>query len=144
MIDAETISLIANIIFYVLIGIVFVKSLMGLKKGLWKTIVSFIVSTILYVLLIIYNAQLTEIYYNIDISKYFDIIIALDNKEITVTTIGQTLRDVIIYFASSETGVNLSSEALQVCDALAKSILAFMVFVVHIILTVFIIVPLVS
>ena len=53
--SVETISLILNIITYVLLGLVLIKSFIGLGKGIWKTTCSFVVTIILYILVIFLN-----------------------------------------------------------------------------------------
>lgn len=144
MIDAATISLILDIILYSLLGIIVIKALLGIKRGFWKSIVSFIVSTALYVLLIIFNNSFTTFYYNFNIGGIYSCSFMVEDTSIELTTIGETLRQVIVALASSESGLTLSSSALDVCDALAVSILAFLVFVIHIILVAFIIAPFIS
>ena len=97
--SVETISLILNIITYVLLGLVLIKSFIGLGKGIWKTTCSFVVTIILYILVIFLNPTFTQIYYEIDFS-FLNQSFVVNSQLIEVTTIGETLKQTLFCLSS--------------------------------------------
>ena len=138
--SVETISLILNIITYVLLGLVLIKSFIGLGKGIWKTTCSFVVAIILYILVIFLNPTFTQIYYEIDFS-FLNQSFVVNSQLIEVTTIGETLKQTLFCLSSEVANQKL---ALSTCEALARSILSFVVFLIHMIIVAFIISPIFS
>ena len=141
--DPAQITLILNIVVYVLIGLIVLKMIFGLFKGVWKSLTAFIISSILYVIIIVCNTKFAELYYGINLTS-LNLAIGINGQVFPVTTIGETLRDIIIYFSSNGAGLTPSSEAFVMCDKLATSIIALVVFILHFIIVCFIISPLFS
>lgn len=141
--DPAQITLILNIVVYVLIGLIVLKMIFGLFKGVWKSLTAFIISSILYVIIIVFNTKFAELYYGINLTS-LNLAIGINGQVFPVTTIGETLRNIIIYFSSNGAGLTPSSEAFVMCDKLATSIIALVVFILHFIIVCFIISPLLS
>ena len=57
MVNEQNITLILNIAIGVIALLVLIKALIGLKKGFWKGLISLLVSTILYILVIVFNTK---------------------------------------------------------------------------------------
>lgn len=144
MVDEQNITLILNIAIGIIALIVLIKSLIGLKKGFWKGLVSLLVSTILYILVIVFNIKFTDLYYELNIGQFINSTININGENIQITTIGNTLREILINLTKSNTGTTLTPEAIKLCDALTVSILSFVVFILHIIIVAFIIAPIIS
>ena len=141
--DPAQITLVLNIVVYVLIGLIVLKMIFGLFKGVWKSLTAFIISSILYVIIIVFNTKFAELYYGINLTS-LNLAIGINGQVFPITTIGETLRDIIIYFSSNGAGLTPSSEAFVMCDKLATSIIALVVFILHFIIVCFIISPLLS
>ena len=141
--EPATLAQILDISFYVLIGIIILKALLGLKKGVWKSLCSFLVSVGLYITIIVLNTRFTEWYYSWDLSGA-NLVFSLNGNQISVQTIGQTLRESIIVLVGEQADLSPSSEIFKVCDSLAMSLLAFVVFIVHVIIVAFLLAPLIS
>ncbi len=144
MTTAETITLVTNIILYSLLGLILIKCLIGLFKGLWKTTCSLLISIIFYILVITLNTTFTELYYGINLSFISSSPIVVNNVEVTISTIGDTLREVVMALTEGTLNLTKSDPVFKVCDALAMSILSFFVFILHIIIVTFIISPIIS
>lgn len=144
MTTAETITLVTNIILYSLLGLILIKCLIGLFKGLWKTTCSLVISIIFYILVITLNTTFTELYYGINLSFISSTPILVNNVEVTISTIGDTLREVVMALTEGTLNLTKSDPVFKVCDALAMSILSFFVFILHIIIVTFIISPIIS
>lgn len=144
MTTAETITLVTNIILYSLLGLILIKCLIGLFKGLWKTTCSLVISIIFYILVITLNTTFTELYYGINLSFISSTPIIVNNVEVTISTIGDTLREVVMALTEGTLNLTKSDPVFKVCDALAMSILSFFVFILHIIIVTFIISPIIS
>ena len=67
MVNEQNITLILNIAIGVIALLVLIKALIGLKKGFWKGLISLLVSTILYILVIVFNTKFTDLYYEMNI-----------------------------------------------------------------------------
>ena len=141
--EPATLAQVLDISFYVLIGIIVLKALLGLKKGVWKSLCSFLVSIGLYITIIVLNTRFTAWYYSLDLSGAH-LVFSLNGNDISVQTIGQTLRESIIILVGEQADLSPSSEIFKVCDSLAMSLLAFAVFIVHVIIVAFILAPLLS
>lgn len=141
--DPSIITLIVNIVFYSIIGLIFIKSLFGLIRGTWKSLNSYIISIACYAVIILLNGKIAEAVYNINLYS-LGMVVQVEDQTIMVTTIGQTIRDVIIALSGENTGLTSNSEIFVVCDALAQSILSLVVFIIDFILVAFIIAPLLS
>lgn len=141
--NPSIITLIVNIVFYSIIGLIFIKSLFGLIRGTWKSLNSYIISIACYAIIILLNGKITEAIYNINLYSY-GMVIQVEDQTIMVTTIGQVIRDVIIVLSGENSGLTSNSEIFVVCDALGQSILSLVVFVVDFLLVAFIIAPLLS
>ena len=144
MVNEQNITLILNIAIGVIALLVLIKALIGLKKGFWKGLVSLLVSTILYILVIVFNTKFTDLYYEMNIGQFINATIDINGESIQITTIGNTLREILINLTKSNTGTSLTPEAIKLCDALAISILSFVIFIIHIIIVAFIIAPIIS
>ena len=144
MVNEQNITLILNIAIGVIALLVLIKALIGLKKGFWKGLISLLVSTILYILVIVFNTKFTDLYYEMNIGQFINATIDINGESIQITTIGNTLREIIISLTKSNTGTSLTPEAIKLCDALAISILSFVIFIIHIIMVAFIIAPIIS
>lgn len=144
MVNEQNITLILNIAIGVIALLVLIKALIGLKKGFWKGLISLLVSTILYILVIVFNTKFTDLYYEMNIGQFINATIDINGESIQITTIGNTLREIIISLTKSNTGTSLTPEAIKLCDALAISILSFVIFIIHIIIVAFIIAPIIS
>ena len=144
MISAETITLIMDIILYVLLGLILLKCILGLFKGLWKTSCSLIISIIFYILVVTLNTTFTDMYYSMDLSFITNQPFLVNGVEVSLTTAGDTLRNLILALTNGSLELSSTSRVFLVCDALAKSILSFIVFIIHILLVTFIIAPFVS
>lgn len=139
----ELLTNILNIVLYVLIGLIVLKTLFGLFKGMWKSLTSFIVSTILYVLIIVFNTKIATLCYQINLSS-LNAVVSVNGSSINVVTIGQTIRDVIITLSGNNIDLTPSSEIFKVCDSLAISVISLVVFILDFILVAFIISPIIS
>ena len=144
MINAETITLVMDIVLYVLLGLILLKCITGLFKGLWKTSCSLIISIILYILVVTLNTTFTQMYYGIDLSFISSQPFSVNGVEVTLSTAGDTIRNVVIALTNGSLDLSPTSRVFEVCDALAMSILAFVVFILHILVVTFIIAPLLS
>ena len=144
MVNEQNITLILNIAIGVIALLVLIKALIGLKKGFWKGLISLLVSTILYILVIVFNTKFTDLYYEMNIGQFINATIDINGESIQITTIGNTLREILISLTKSNTGTSLTPEAIKLCDALAISILSFVIFIIHIIIVAFIIAPIIS
>ena len=132
MVNEQNITLILNIAIGVIALLVLIKALIGLKKGFWKGLISLLVSTILYILVIVFNTKFTDLYYEMNIGQFINATIDINGESIQITTIGNTLREIIISLTKSNTGTSLTPEAIKLCDALAISILSFVIFIIAI------------
>mgnify|MGYP006917394298 CR=1 FL=1 len=141
--NPETITLILNIILYSFIGLIILKTIIGIFRGTWKSLNSLIITLACYAVIIFLNGKFTELYYNMNLSM-LNLSFNIDGTIINVNTIGQALRDVVILLSGESLNLSPSSEIFLICDGLACSILSLFVFIVHFILTAFIIAPLLS
>ena len=139
--EPQMLTMIFNIVFYAIIGIIVLKSVIGIFKGVWKTSTSFIVTAILYVLIIVLNTSITELVYNINLTT-FNISFSLNNVPIQVETIGQVIREAVMVLAGESIELTPNSEIFVIFDNLAKSLMALVVFLVMMILVTFLIAPL--
>lgn len=141
--NPETITLILNIILYSFVGLIVLKTIIGIFRGTWKSLNSLIITLACYAVIIFLNGKFTELYYNMNLSM-LNLSFNIDGTIINVNTIGQALRDVVILLSGESLNLSPSSEIFLICDGLACSILSLFVFIVHFILTAFIIAPLLS
>ena len=111
MVNEQNITLILNIAIGVIALLVLIKALIGLKKGFWKGLISLLVSTILYILVIVFNTKFTDLYYEMNIGQFINATIDINGESIQITTIGNTLREIIISLTKSNTGTSLTPEA---------------------------------
>lgn len=141
--NADVITLVLDIILYVVLGLIVLKSFIGLFKGLWKEICSFVVSLIFYILVIVFNTSVTEAIYNFDLS-FIGVSFTLNEEVISLTTIGETIRDVIINLVAGTANISEHSSVFKTCDALSLSILSFVVLIINILIVAFVVAPFIS
>lgn len=141
--EPQMLTMIFNIVFFAIIGIIVLKSVIGIFKGVWKTSTSFIVTSILYILIIVFNTGITELVYNINLSS-FNISFSLNEVSIQVGTIGQVIRDTVMVLAGESIELTPDSEIFVIFDNLAKSLMALFVFLIMMVIVTFLLAPLLS
>lgn len=141
--NPSQLTMILNIILYVMMGLVVLKMIIGLFKGTWKGLTSLIVSGILYTIIILMNSRFTKLYYGIDLS-FTNVAVQVNDVSFPLTTIGETLRNIIISLTGEYGTLSPSSSLFVYCDNLAMSIIALVVFIVHFLVVCLIVSPLIS
>ena len=139
----ELILNICNYVFYGLIGIVALKAIFGLIRGFWKSLCALIVSIVCYVLIIVFNSSIADAIYNYDISSMISEV-ALNGSTIEITTIGEFVKDAIIILMQDVYDFASNPELIEMVGVLALTVISYATFIIFIILTIFIVVPIVS
>jgi len=141
--EPQMLTMIFNIIFYALIAIIIIKSVIGIFKGVWKTSTSFLITTILYVIVIVFNTGITELFYDFNLS-FTNLSFTINEASIQVETIGQVIRETVMALAGESIELTPESELFVIFDNLGKSLLSLFVFIIMMLITTLIIAPLLS
>lgn len=143
MIEPHIVTIVGNVVFGVIMALVLIKAFVGLGKGFWKSLNSLIVSLVCYFCIIYFNKSIAAAVYGIDFSRY-NWTFPLQEQRIAITTVGETMRSVILALSGESVAIPADSKAFLACDTLALSLISFVTLIIGILLTMFVVSPLLS
>lgn len=125
------VSLVSNILLVLLLFVALISSLIGLKRGFFRSLVSLIVWGLGLTVVFGFNMFFTELYFQIDLSflkDYFgNFVVTINKTEVTIfQSLGGIISDVLTIF-----GLGTAASAVK---ALAMSFLSLFVLAFHIVI----------
>lgn len=133
--DPGTITMISNIVFFVLIGIVLIGGLVGLIRGVWSSTFRLLFVGVLVILAYALSGVIGNAIADMNIGKYFNgQVIFVNDIEVQITSIKDTLIGCLGAFGTSKGGSlekTLSNpETLALITELALMIVRFLTFII--------------
>ena len=143
--DPQLILEISNYIFYGIMGIVAISGIIGLFTGFWKSLTSFIVSAGCYVLIVLFNSDITKMLFDLDLSMAFEgVTLTINETVLELSTLGNLIKDALIVLLEGQIDVVANPGIVETVEILAMNILSYVIFIILIILAALIVAPLIS
>jgi len=134
-IEPNMISMISNIILFVLIGIVLIGGIVGLIRGVWSSTFRLLFVGVLVILAYALSGVIGNAVADMDIGKYFNgQVIFVNDIEVQITSIKETLIRCLGAFGTSQGGslekTLANPDTLALVTELALMIVRFITFIV--------------